>query len=79
MTKYERAYRAYMSIETAEDLKKNKLTLLDYRVICETLKDLYDTGESATFIENVAKWFKNQGLIVTKSTDGIGWTIERDE
>lgn len=79
MTKFEKVYRAYMSIETAEDLKRNNLTLAAHEDLYVVLWSLNNRHKSNTMMSDVANWCEKHGLIVTKEEDGIGWTIERDE
>lgn len=79
MTKFEKVYRAYMSIETEEDLKRNNLTLAAHEDLYVVLWSLNNRHKSNTMMSDVAKWCEKHGLIVTKEEDGIGWTIERDE
>lgn len=64
----------YNAMETAMDLKKNKLTLSDYYCLGNALEDLIDGQIVNTIIENVAKWCKRNGLKVTKNE--MGWDIK---
>lgn len=70
-----KAYKALRSIESAEDLKRNKLTLAEYREACEVIQDYAsnDGYSASTIHKSVAEWFERHGFEV--SLGRIGYTI----
>ena len=60
------AYSKLLEIETANDLKREGLTLSDYRAAVDIMQQLRTPGSSAnTFIFSVAEFFKRCGYTVT--------------
>lgn len=69
-----KAYITLRNIENDADLKKAKLTLLDYNAAIEVLKELTTPGTSTkTFIKPVAEFFKTCGFIV--DLKGVNYII----
>ena len=65
---------AYQLIESAADLKRNKLALFEYHLLPGLLWDVLSNEETGqTIYAGVANWCLNHGLKVWK--DGIGWKI----
>lgn len=70
---------AFRKIDTAKDLKINKITYSDFQIIYDILKECVNskkkgcdyTGE--TISENVAKWFMRRGANVKRHE--VGWYI----
>ena len=70
-----KAYDKYRGIEDMNDLRKNDITLAEYRVIYEVLSwlsringDIY-----VTFMKGVADWFKKNDFYV--EYDGVNYRI----
>ena len=63
------------SVDGEKDLKKLKLTPLEYETAKSLLLEYYDNGEATTFLCNCANFFKKQGFIVKLTDDRIGWII----
>lgn len=67
-----KAYKTLVSIESAEDLKREKLTLSDYRAARDLFAELTTAGATATtFISAAADLFKRCGYIVTETASGL--------
>lgn len=62
--KFASIFSDYNSIEAANDLKKRKLSLSDYRACEQILDDIRYTGKSETFNTSVAAYFKKFGFEV---------------
>ncbi len=63
----------YQKIETAKDLKANKITLCEYNEIYEDLIVLNEGHKVTTISESVAKWFKRNGATVKMVA--CGWHV----
>ncbi len=63
-----KAYDKYRIIEDEADLRKNGLSLSDYYIVGDCLKELSDIEDKSfvTFIESVARWFESNGFTVNK-------------
>jgi len=74
---YKRALKHYFALETATDLRREKITLSDHEIIYDILKLFntygYNEDHAGTISENVANYFTRQGFNVTPS--GCGWSI----
>lgn len=62
-------------LETAADLKKNKLTLADLITVKLCFNDLLCNGEAKTISKAAADFYRRNGFTVTES--GISYTITR--
>ena len=70
------AFNALRGIDTAEDLRKNKLTLSDYQTACAVMVDYIADGTAKTFNGSVAAWFKAHGFTVNDPAgDDVNYTI----
>lgn len=60
------AYSKYMNIENDADLKKERLTLTDYKIAFDVLRLLSGVNGSAVPVlsSGVAEWFRRAGFIV---------------
>ena len=59
------AYTKLKEIENAQDLKREGLTLYEYRAACDMMDELRKPGGvSFTFITSVAEFFKRCGYSV---------------
>lgn len=69
------AYSKYIDIQDDRDLRKNHITLCEYHVIFDILKELSDITEkkAETISEGVANWFKRNGFAVAER--GVGFSI----
>lgn len=73
---FTKAYHKYKEIESDKDLKKNHLTLAEYRSVEDILKEMADLQhDSKTFQTNVAEWFKRMDFVVELDADGVNWRI----
>ena len=63
----QRIYNKFRMMDTAEDLRKNHLTLHDYNVLLSVLNDVFngDTHSTYTINSSVAEWCRKAGLTVT--------------
>ena len=63
----QRIYDKFHSIDTAEDLRRNHLTLHDYNVLLSVLNAVFngDTHSAYTINSSVAEWCRKAGLTVT--------------
>ena len=66
--------KKYESIETSLDLKRNGLTLADYRALYGCLVDLHNGTPVYVITKSIAQWFKKNGAKV--KTVACGWHIE---
>ncbi len=57
-----KAIDAYSSIISYEDLKRNKLTMADYRSLHCSLSNLRDTGTTREISDNIKNWFCKIGF-----------------
>lgn len=62
----QRIYDKFHSIDTAEDLRRNHLTLHDYNVLCSVLNDVFNGEFHSVYTVNssVAIWCRKAGLTV---------------
>lgn len=62
----QRIYNKFNMIETAEDLRKNHLTLHDYNVLLSVLNAVLNSESHRTYTINssVAEWCRKAGLTV---------------
>lgn len=68
------AYNHLRQIESAADLKREKLTLADYHSACATFKELTTPGAAAlNFSQPVADFFARCGYSVTPA--GVNFKI----
>ncbi len=69
------AYKALRAMISADDLKRNRLTLADYSEACDVIQQYArNDGEGTTTImRNVAEWYKRKGFTITP--EGIGYRI----
>lgn len=74
-TTKEKVFLAWYKIDNAEDLKIAKLSPSDYVKLTYCLKELFDRGETKTFVKSVADWCLKQNLNVSLN-DGINYTIK---
>lgn len=75
--KFKKAYKAWQKIDTAADLKKNKLTLAEYHILTDILRELSKlNGKTAyTFSDGVANWLKKHGFTVNMDNNKINYLI----
>ena len=72
------AYSNYMNIENDADLKKECLTLADYKIAFDVLRLLSGVNGSAipVFSSGVAEWFRRAGFIVDDPHENeVNYTI----
>ena len=68
--------RKYFDIETAQDLKKNKLTLSEHYELYDVLREVSERKEAKCFMNGVAAWCRRNGLTVVDPHDHeINYTI----
>lgn len=68
------AYSKLYYMDDAQSLKKEALTLSEYRAAVEVMQELRTPGSSATtFIKSVAEFFQRCGYTVT--ADGVNYKI----
>lgn len=67
-------YNALASVETIQDLKKARLSLLDLHAAQDCFNELVKTGSTKTFINPVADFFRRCGCKVS-CNDYINYTI----
>lgn len=62
-----KAYTKYRTIDTVADLKRNKLTLDEYKTLTSVLDTICNRKSDGvwTFKDGVADWCRRNGLIVT--------------
>ena len=71
-----KAYKALKGMETAQDLRRNRLTLSDFHAAWDTLKAAYIHGRWArTVISSVAAWFDRMAFSVSLGETGVGYYI----
>lgn len=76
MKTLEKAIRKYMDIDTAADLRKNKLTLCELDILRLVLMDLRIAGKSETFNTSVAEWCRKNGLqVIDPNCETVNYTI----
>lgn len=69
-----RVHRVFSDMQTAADLKRNKLALYEYHMLPELLHNVINKKQTEqTIISGVAEWCKRNGLTVKE--EGIGWEI----
>lgn len=72
------AYSKYMNIENEADLKKEHLSLADYKVTFDVLRLLSGVNGSAVPVlsSGVAEWFRRAGFIVDDPHENeVNYTI----
>lgn len=64
--KVKKIYDKWHMIDNTADLRRNKLTLIEYHTLTEILRDLLQEKKSETycFMDGVAAWCKRQGMTV---------------
>lgn len=65
----------WKSIDNAMDMRKNKLTLVQYETIPYIWHDLVQLGVGRTILPEVANWFKKQDCKVQMDSDSINYII----
>lgn len=72
-----KAYNRYRAIESAADLRKEKLTLSDYAIVGECLRTLSEIKDKTclTIFTSVAEWFKRNGFNVSLDSNKINYVI----
>lgn len=62
----QRIYNKFNMIETAEDMRKNHITLHDYNVLLSVLNAVFNSEPHSTYTINssVAEWCRKAGLTV---------------
>lgn len=70
---FEKAMKAFESLDTVQDLKRAGITYSDYLEIASDFQILKVCGEVETISFNVAQWFMKHGAKVEPC--GIGWRI----
>lgn len=63
------------NVDGEKDLKRLKLTPLEYETARLLLKEYWANGEANTFWRGVADFFKKQGFTVEPTVDGVGYII----
>ena len=63
-------------VDGEKDLKKLKLTPLEYETARLLLKEYWENGEAKTFWLNCANFFKKQGFKVEPTDDGVAYVIK---
>lgn len=70
---FEKAMKAFESLDTVQDLKRAGITYSDYLEIACSLQSLESYGTAETVCFNIAQWFMKHGAAV--KAKGIGWKI----
>lgn len=73
--KVEKIFKKYAEIETATDLKRNKLSLNNYHTIPHLLHEIAQTGKTRTFITDIAEWFRKNGCTINPGEHGVNFEI----
>ena len=79
--KYKAGTLAYLvafvkSIEYFEEIKREKFTMADFRILIEITKEMVDFGGSAEFISsNVKDFFERHGFNVKPHEDGVRFIV----
>ena len=68
-----KVYAAYNAIENHVDLRKNKLTLADYRAFPVVFEKLQNESKAECVSESLAKFFEKNGFTVNLS--GVNYEI----
>ena len=64
------------SFDDVSDLKREKLSVTDYRALVEVKKDMVDLGGGVDFINDALKnFFERHGFVVTPNDDVGGWYV----
>ncbi len=63
----------FCNITTAQDLKREKLSMSDFSALSFTLQDLQDTGITNILSINVKNWLERRGLNIR--AHGVGWMV----
>lgn len=76
MSILEKAIKQYKGIDTAAELKKNKLSLCSMDILRFILMDLIKDGKAETFNTDVAKWCKKNGLrVIDPQFENVNYII----
>lgn len=70
---FEKATKAFKSLDTMQDLKRAGITYSDYLEIASDFQILKVCGEVEAISSNVAQWFGKYGADV--KVKGRGWKI----
>lgn len=72
-----KAYDKYRVIENDADLRKEKLTMLDYAIVGECLQSLSEIKGKTylTICTSVAEWFKRNNFSVSMDKNKINYVI----
>ena len=70
---FEKAMKAFKSLDTMQDLTRARITYSDYLEIACSLQSLESYGTAETISFNVAQWFGKYGADV--KVKGCGWKI----
>lgn len=73
--KAEKLFEKWATIETSDDLKRNKLTLCHYHFLPDMLHEIAQSGKTRTYSFDVAEWFRKRGCKVTPDEHNINFKI----
>ena len=79
--KYQKGTLNYLSavlysIDAIQDLRREKLTLSDYRALLEIRKEMTDFGGGASFMSgNVKDFFERHGFNIKPDDHGVSWYV----
>lgn len=74
-TKFTKACTRYNAIESDRDLRKEKLSLVDYHVIGDGLRTLPITKKYLLISTCAANWFKRNGFTVSLDQHGVNYIV----
>ena len=75
MKKLYKIYDVIKSIDTANELKKHKITLSDYRLIQVIFIELLKHKKSETITKSVMMFYRENGFKISMSDDKISYII----
>lgn len=68
-------FEKWADIGTADELKRNKLTLCQYHSLPGMLHEIAQSGKTRTFVFDIAEWFRKRGCKVTPDEHNINFEI----
>ena len=69
-------YARYISIDTAADLQREKLTQCEYTALRDHVAEFLKDHKTVTMISGIAEWFERNGCKVTYGYKGVNYLIE---
>lgn len=68
-------YAQWNKIDDYKSLSHNKLTLTEYYILTDCMRELYKSGATSTYMTAVVDWFKRNGAKTEWDNDHINCVV----